>query len=111
VTPVKEGDVLEVGGRRFEVIAVPGHSPMHTALYERESRSLFGGDLVFPMGSFGRVDFPGSDPAALLRSLERVARMDVENLYPGHMEPVEGDAREAIRWSLEGAREMLGGLE
>lgn len=109
VTPVKEGDVVRVGDRRFEVLLVPGHSPAHTALYDPSSKTIFGGDLVFPMGSFGRVDFPGCDPAAMLKSIERVAALDVDNLYPGHMEPVEGDADKAIAWSLQNARAMLGG--
>lgn len=107
VDGVKEGDRLVVGDATLEVLTVPGHTPAHTALFDRASGALFGGDLAFPHGSFGRVDFPGGDSGALIASLERVARLDVEALYPGHMPPVEKDARKALEASLENAREML----
>jgi len=109
VIEVREGDAIEVGGRRFEVLLVPGHSPAHTALWEPESRALFAGDVVFEGGSFGRVDFPGCDPQALVRSIERLAALDARDLYPGHMRPVIGGAREAILESLDNARLMLEG--
>lgn len=104
---VKEGDEIRVGDERFVVLEVPGHSPGSTALWEPRSRSLFGGDLVFPMASFGRVDFPGGDAEKLLDSLERVATLDAENLYAGHMEPVKGGAAKEIAASLDAAKEML----
>lgn len=107
VRRVKAGDVVVLGARRFEVLLVPGHSPAHTALWEPESRSLFCGDVAFARGSFGRVDLPGGDGRALVRSLERLAALDAANLYPGHMEAVEGNAREALLESLDNARLML----
>ena len=107
VTRVREGHVVEMGTRRFEVLLVPGHSPAHTALWEPESRSLFSGDVAFEGGSFGRVDLPGADPRALIRSLEKLAALDPVNLFPGHMRPVEGNARESLLESLDNARLML----
>lgn len=108
VQTVREGATVALGRRAFEVLLVPGHSPAHTALWDAESRSLLSGDVVFAHGSFGRVDLPGGDAADLLRSLERLAALDAANLYPGHMEDVEGNAREAILESLDNARLMLG---
>lgn len=107
VKRVREGDVLEVGARRFEVLLVPGHSPAHTALWEPESRSLFSGDVAFAQGSFGRVDLPGADAKELLRSLEKLVALDARNMYAGHMEAIEGNAREALLESLDNARLML----
>lgn len=108
VTRVREGQVVELGRRRFEVLLVPGHSPAHTALWEPESRSVFSGDVAFAGGSFGRVDLPGADPKKLLRSLEKLVALDAVNLYPGHMEAVEGRAKDALEESLDNARLMLG---
>lgn len=102
VDAVKEGDVLRVGEREFHVLLVPGHTAGHTALYEPDTRSLFSGDVVFEMGSFGRVDFPTGDAATLKRTLERLAGMDLRAVYPGHMDPLLGDeALEGVRQSLE----------
>lgn len=107
VKRVREGELLRVGRRSFEILLVPGHSPAHTALWEPESRSLFCGDVAFAGGAFGRVDLPGADGRQLLRSLEKLAALDAVNLYAGHMDVVEGNAREALLESLDNARLML----
>lgn len=104
---IKEGGTLALGARRFEILRVPGHSPDHAALWEPESRSLFAGDVVFEGGSFGRVDLPGADARELLRSIEKLAALDATHLYPGHMRPLIGNAREGILKSLDVARLML----
>lgn len=108
VARVKAGDIIELGRRRFEVLLVPGHSPAHTALWEPESRALFCGDVAFAGGAFGRVDLPGCDGRELIRSIEKLAALDARDMYPGHMEPVLGDAREALLESLDNARIMIG---
>lgn len=60
----------------------PGHSPGSTC-FLAETEALVG-DLVFPGGSFGRADLPGSDPAALQESLKRAASWDLDAFYSGH---------------------------
>jgi glyoxylase-like metal-dependent hydrolase (beta-lactamase superfamily II) len=107
VERVKEGDRVQLGARRFEVLLVPGHSPAHTALWEAESRTLLSGDVVFDGGSFGRVDLPGGDGPDLVRSLERLCALDAIDLHPGHMRAVIGGAGQAIARSLDNARLML----
>ncbi len=104
--PVRDGDVIELGGLRLKVFHTPGHTPGSICLYEEDKKWLFSGDVVFPHGSFGRVDFPGGNGAELLKSIERLARLDVEKLYPGHEEPVSG-ASEHIKRSLTFARMTL----
>ena len=44
--PLWEGEVLEVGDYRLEVILIPGHTPGSIALLDREKRILFSGDTV-----------------------------------------------------------------
>ena len=108
VSRVKEGDIIELGARRFEVLLVPGHSPAHTALWEPETRALFCGDVVFARGAFGRIDLPGANARDMIRSLERLAALEPRSMYPGHMEPVVSGARDAILESLDNARIMIG---
>lgn len=104
---LSEGDVVRVGETHFEVLRTPGHTPEHTALFDRGTGTLFSGDVVFAHGSFGRVDFPGGDADALVASLRRLASLPVERVFPGHMEPIETRAREAIEESLANADAML----
>lgn len=44
--PVWEGDILDLGNYRFEVLLIPGHTPGSIALLEREKRFLVGGDSI-----------------------------------------------------------------
>jgi hydroxyacylglutathione hydrolase len=97
---LQDGD--QVGTLR--VIHTPGHTPGGICLYDAATRVLFSGDTIFPGGSFGRYDFPGGDRVALVASIERIAALEVEALYPGHGEPVShgggrhiAAAREALK--------------
>ena len=63
-----EGDVIEVGQLRFEVLFTPGHAPGHVSFYVREHNVLFDGDVLFQR-SIGRTDLPGSDHPTLMKVL------------------------------------------
>lgn len=65
---LQEGDVIELGALRFEVLHCPGHTPGHVVFAERRVRFAFVGDTVF-QGSIGRTDFPYGDQAALIESI------------------------------------------
>jgi hydroxyacylglutathione hydrolase len=79
---LSDGDVLHVGGLRFEVIHTPGHSPGHVVF--RSEDMVFGGDLLFA-GSIGRTDFPLSDPRRMSASLARICELDDATIiHPGH---------------------------
>lgn len=103
-----EGDSIEMGdSTRLIILHTPGHTPGSICLYHPESRSLFSGDTVFPGGSFGRTDLTGGDQQLLVDSLERLAGLDVDILYPGHGEVTERDVTGQIRMSLHLARTYL----
>lgn len=77
-----EGDTLEFAGETFVVWHLPGHAPGHVGFVSQST--VFGGDVLFA-GSVGRVDLPLCDPAALERSLARLAAMDpAVTVHPGH---------------------------
>jgi glyoxylase-like metal-dependent hydrolase (beta-lactamase superfamily II) len=65
---LREGDVVELGTLRFEVLHVPGHTPGHIVFVERTQRIAFVGDTVFK-GGVGRTDFPGGDHALLMAGI------------------------------------------
>jgi glyoxylase-like metal-dependent hydrolase (beta-lactamase superfamily II) len=88
-----EGDFI--GDLR--VLHTPGHTPGSICLIAEKDLILFSGDTVFSDGCFGRFDFPGGSRIELARSLDRLALLDVEGLYPGHGSPVEqGGSRHII---------------
>ncbi len=79
-----DGDSVEIGSLRFEVIATPGHTPGGVTL--RCEDALFTGDTLF-RGSCGRTDLPGGDVFEELRSLKRLCELPGDyEVYPGHMD-------------------------
>ena len=86
---VKDGDVLELGGISLNILHTPGHSPESMCLYWPETKVLITGDVIFK-ASIGRTDFPGGSIDLLEKSIERLSRLDVEYLLPGHMDMVIG---------------------
>lgn len=80
-----EGDVLEFGNSKLEVLFTPGHSPASISLFHRESQQLIAGDVLF-QGSIGRTDLPGGDYDTLIRSIKEkyYPLGDDVRVYPGH---------------------------
>ncbi|MFK3677814.1 MBL fold metallo-hydrolase [Microbacterium sp. NPDC090218] len=84
---VGDGHVLEVAGRRLEVIGTPGHTGGHICLADRDARLLFTGDHVLPRiySGVGIGVLEGTEPMGdLLTSLDRLAEFDDFTVLPGH---------------------------
>lgn len=84
-----EDGELVVGRHEFQVIMTPGHSPGSISLYWPRHKVLIPGDVVFMQG-IGRSDMPGGDVEKLKESIERLSRLQVELLIPGHGPVVQG---------------------
>ena len=69
VRDVADGDVLTLGGVRFEARHTPGHTPGHCVFLT--DGIVFSGDLIF-QGAVGRTDFPGGSMEDLMDSIRRV---------------------------------------
>lgn len=65
---LNEGDTLEIGEHRFEVLHCPGHAPGHVIFVNRAMKFAHLGDVLFH-GSIGRTDLPGGDHEQLLASI------------------------------------------
>lgn len=76
------GDTVRVGDVEIELVHTPGHTP-GSQCFLVDGR-LVAGDTLFLDGC-GRTDLPGSDPAAMVQSLTRLAKVsDDVVLFPGH---------------------------
>lgn len=88
---LNEGDVIEIGAARLEVLFTPGHTPQSISLVvtdlvrSAEPEMILTGDLLF-VGDIGRPDLPGH------QILEGQVRNLYDSLYvklakyPDHME-------------------------
>ncbi len=97
---LKNGDEIDLGSSTLNVIHTPGHTPGSICLYDSESKSLFSGDTVFSHGGIGRTDLIGGSSKSLMESIERLVKLDVEVLYPGHGNVTSTEVRGQIKQSL-----------
>ena len=81
---LKEGDIVQVGELKIEVIHTPGHSPGGICYYMREEKILFSGDTLF-QGSIGNLHLPTAEPLQMWESLRKLTLLPPETkVIPGH---------------------------
>jgi glyoxylase-like metal-dependent hydrolase (beta-lactamase superfamily II) len=85
---IADGEVIDLGGRKLEVLFTPGHAPDALCLLDRENRLLFTGDTFYPATLYAHL--PGSDFSAYRKTASRLAELrgDVDFLLPAHNEPL-----------------------
>jgi glyoxylase-like metal-dependent hydrolase (beta-lactamase superfamily II) len=79
---VEEGDRIDLGDRSFEVLHLPGHSPGSIALWEEKTGWLFSGDVVYDGPLLDQLEDSSSDD--YLTSMERLLKLPVDAVFPGH---------------------------
>jgi len=79
---LRTGDTIDLGGRVITALHTPGHSPGHLCFWEPQRGYLFTGDLVYKDTLFAY--YPSTDPEAYLESLEMVAALPVQRVFPAH---------------------------
>lgn len=108
IIPVYEGDVLELGERKLEVLHVPGHTPGSVTLLDPLNRILIGGDPIQEDGDifmFGMHRDMESYVLGLKHLWERSEEFD--SIYPSHAKlPV---AKDVIPKLIDGAEKILRG--
>jgi glyoxylase-like metal-dependent hydrolase (beta-lactamase superfamily II) len=82
---LQEGQNIQVGTDKMEVLFAPGHSPGHVCFYCREQGFVIGGDVLF-RESIGRTDLPGGNHSTLLQSIRtQLFTLPAETVvYSGH---------------------------
>lgn len=82
--PVKEGDVIDLGGRTLRIIDIPGHTPGSIAILDEQNRVLISGDTV----QDGHIFMFGKyrDLKQYIESLKHLQEFDgrYDEIYPMH---------------------------
>lgn len=88
ISPLADGEVLDLGERPLKVIAIPGHTPGSLALLDEKNRALYSGDsvqngLIFMFG-------PARNPLSYGESLKKLEAMSAafDSVYPCHGDPL-----------------------
>jgi len=107
-SPLWEGDIIDIGGRTFEVVLIPGHTPGSIVLLDRKNRIIISGDSISgggPVFMFGEA----RNFCAYFASMEKLLKMrdSFDTIYPAHgtfpIAPV------SIEKSIAAAKKLLAG--
>jgi len=92
ITPVKDGQKIEVGEFQLTCIETPGHSPGHMCLYDENKKILFSGDhILFDITpNISCWQEMADSLRSYLSSLDKVAGLEVTNVYPAHRRALPG---------------------
>ena len=109
-TRVRGGEKFDAGGRSWEILHTPGHSPGHICIWSAGDRLLCSGDhllkSISPPVTFER-GFERDPMGSYLESLRLVELLEPALVLPGHGETfADGAARAAS--IAEGKRRRLG---
>ena len=86
---IGDGDTIDGTEFRLAVLHTPGHAPNHLCFHLDEGRMLFTGDTI--LGGMYSVVSPstGGDMAQYFATLERLRRLRLRSIAPGHGELIE----------------------
>ncbi len=96
---LKDGDMIRLGDRVFQVIHTPAHSSDSVCLYCKEERVLFSGDTPLRILSLG-----GRYPDEFIRILVRLRELSIQVIYSGHDAPYTMGISEMLEHTLENVK-------
>jgi glyoxylase-like metal-dependent hydrolase (beta-lactamase superfamily II) len=102
---VDEGDAIDLGTRKFEVLHVPGHSPGSIALWEASTGTLIAGDAVYDgilIDSTADAHIP-----TYLRTMARLRDLPVNVVHAGHKRAFGRERLHQIIDAYVGSRSSL----
>jgi glyoxylase-like metal-dependent hydrolase (beta-lactamase superfamily II) len=84
-----DGDAIRAGDRVLTVLHTPGHALDHACFWDAERRHLYTGDMLI-LGTSVMIPFGrGGSLRQYLQSLERLAALRPERIFPGHGDVIE----------------------
>lgn len=80
---LSDGDIIDIGNRKIEVIHTPGHAPGHICLYDIENNYLFTGDLIYIGTLF--AFYPSTNPIEYKNSIKKILNYkNIKKYFPAH---------------------------
>ena len=105
---LKDGQIIDLGGRTLEVVFTPAHTPGSTTFVDKEAGYGFSGD------SFGSGNLLlTTDFSTLIATCEKTGKiMDkygIKRLYPGHFFGKNAETRQRIEDMITLSKDVLSG--
>jgi glyoxylase-like metal-dependent hydrolase (beta-lactamase superfamily II) len=84
---VKDGEIIDLGGRKLEIIHTPGHTPDSLCILDRENKIFWTGDSFYPAPIY--VYAPTTSLDQFIESFRKMAELisEYEWVMPSHNEP------------------------
>lgn len=105
---LQDGEILDLGDRKLEVVYNPGHTPGSTTFIDKEAGYGFSGDAFGSSLLLLTVDF-----STFIASCEKItAKMEADGikfLYPGHYNNSNEETIEKIRDMQQLSKKVLSG--
>jgi glyoxylase-like metal-dependent hydrolase (beta-lactamase superfamily II) len=100
VNPIKNGDEIDLGGNKLQIIEAPGHIPDHIVILEEKGRILFTGDAIGAQ-YIGSYPFPTFMPPLFnkhdyFNTLNMVKNTDFQGIALGHYGYYEKEAAKKL---------------
>ena len=98
---LEDGDILKIGPHEFQVIYTPGHASDGIVLYSSREKLLISSDTLWE-NDMAVITQRVEGSLALFsakQSLEKLASLDVRQIFPGHGDPFE-DVENALAKAL-----------
>jgi glyoxylase-like metal-dependent hydrolase (beta-lactamase superfamily II) len=81
---LRDGEVIRLAGRDYQVVHIPGHSPGSIGLYDRQRRIFFSGDAIQAQGTTTQGIAGAQDREGYYRSLDRLDALPIDHLLAAH---------------------------
>lgn len=105
---LKDGEVIDLGGRKIEVVFTPGHTPGSTSFIDKEAAYGFSADAFGSGNLLLTVDF-----STLLATCEKMSALTekykLAKLYPGHYFGVNAETPQRIKDMITLSKDVLSG--
>ena len=106
---LKDGQIIDLGGRQLEVVFTPSHTPGSTTIIDKAAGYGFSGDSF---GSGNLLLFSGtfSDLIATCEKMSAIMKKDgIKFLYPGHYSGDNPETQERINDMITLSKDVLSG--
>lgn len=70
--------------KQYQIIQTPGHCKSSICIYDSKNQILYSGDTLFHKNIIGRTDLPNSNPTKIEKSLQKIQKLKIKILCPGH---------------------------
>lgn len=94
-----DGQRLRIGDNEATIIHTPGHTHDSLCIYCKEDRIIFSGDTTLNINTTMATYSP-----EFVKALEKIVRLKINVIYPGHGAPMTSNVKEILHRSLENVR-------